>query len=379
LGCYVCDAGKIGAEVAAGLELTLVARALFASVVRVFKGDEMLRKVALLAVGGLLLIAGTAGVRAQEQRVVVNCSFELEWCEALRVKFEATTGLKAAINRKSAGETMAELQASRDNPRFDVWHSVGVDSAKIVADEGLLDSYQSPLLPELHDWAKDAARTSGYTLTPINLGAVGFGYNADLLAKKAMPVPKCWADLTNPAYKGEIQMADPAASATAYVMVTGILQIMGEDKGWAYLKALHPNINQYTRSGAAGIRAAGRGENIIGVAFLSDSVAQAVQGFPIKTVAPCEGSGFEMPGVAIIKNAKNPALARKWVDFVLSVDGQNVSLDMQKYETQSNKNAKMHPLAPNAAIPPGYDMLKFSSADARANVLERFEKEVKGK
>ena len=339
----------------------------------------MLRKLALLSVVGLLSIVGSLGAAAQEQRVVVNCSFELEWCEALRVKFEATTGIKAAINRKSAGETIAELQASRGNPRFDVWHSAGVDSAKIVADDGLLDSYQSPMLAQLHDWAKDAAKNSGYTLTPINLGAVGFGYNADLLAKKSLPVPKCWADLANPAYKGEIQMADPGASATAYVMVTGLLQIMGEEKGWAYLKALNPNISQYTRSGAAGIRAAGRGENIIAVAFLSDSVAQAVQGFPVKTVAPCEGSGFEMPGVAIVKNARNPALARKWVDFVLSVDGQNVSLDMQKYEIQSNKNAKMHPLSPGATIPPGYDMLKFSSAEARAKVLERFEKDVRGK
>ncbi len=337
----------------------------------------MPKRVLLLAVAGLLL-TGPSEIRAQEQRVVVNCSFELEWCEALRVKFEATTGLKAAINRKSAGETIAELQASRDNPRFDAWHSAGVDSAKIVADEGLLDSYQSPMLAELHDWAKDAARASGYTLTPINLGAVGFGYNSDLLAKKGLPVPKCWADLTNPAYKGEIQMADPRASATAYVMVTALLQIMGEDKAWAYLKALHPNINQYTRSGAAGIRAAGRGENIIGIAFLSDSVAQAVQGFPIKTVAPCEGSGLEMPGVAIVKNARNPALARKWVDFVLSVDGQNVSLEMQKYEVQSNKNAKMHPLAPSATVPPGYDMLKFSSAETRTIVLDRFEKDIKG-
>ncbi|MBI1775762.1 MAG: ABC transporter substrate-binding protein [Proteobacteria bacterium] len=339
----------------------------------------MLRKLALSAFAGLLLVAGEAGTRAAEQQVVVNCSFELEWCEALRVKFEATTGLKAAIDRKAAGETMAQLRAEKGNPRFDVWHSAGVDSAKIVAEEGLLDSYQSPMLAQLHDWAKDAARTSGYTLTPINLGAVGFGYNADLLAKKNVPVPKCWADLTNPAFKGEIQMAEPASSATAYVMVTAILQIMGEDKGWAYLKALHPNINQYTRSGAAGIRAAGRGETTLAVAFLSDSVAQAVQGFPVKTVAPCEGSGFEMPGVAIIKNAKNPETARKWVDFVLSPDGQNVSLDQQKYEMQSNKNAKMHPLAPSAVIPPGYNMLKFSSAEERNQVLDRFEKQVKGR
>ena len=340
----------------------------------------MLKKItlpALAAVAGLLLIANSPGIRAAEQPVVVNCAFELEWCEALRAKFEAVTGSKAAISRKPAGETMAQLRAEGDNPRFDVWHSAGVDSAKIMAEEGLLDRYQSPLLPQLHDWAQAAARTSGYTLTPINLGAVGFGYNSVLLASKNLPEPKCWADLTNPAYKGEIQMADPSASATAYVMVTAILQIMGEAKGWDYLKALHPNINQYTRSGAAGIRAAGRGETTLAVAFLSDSVAQAVQGFPVKTVAPCEGSGLEMPGVAIIKNAKNPEGARKWVDFVLGVDGQNVSLEQKKYEMQSNKNAKTHPLAPPAVIPPGYDMLKFSSAEERNQILDQFERTVK--
>ena len=333
--------------------------------------------VAVVAFAGLSSLGGSAC--AQEQQVVVNCSFELEWCEALRVKFEATRGAKAVIARKAAGETMAQLRAEKDNPRVDVWHSAGVDSAKIVAEEGLLDTYQSPLLAELHPWAQQAARDSGYTLTPINLGAVGFGYNSDLLAKKRMPEPKCWTDLAKPVYKGEIQMAEPASSATAFVMVTAILQIMGEEKGWAFLKALHPNINQYTRSGAAGIRAAGRGETGIGIAFLSDSVAQAVQGFPVKTVAPCEGSGFEMPGVTIVKNAKNPNLARKWVDFVLSVDGQNVSLEMQKYEMQSNKNAKTHPLAPVAVIPAGYDMLKFSSVESRNQVLDRFEKDVKGR
>jgi iron(III) transport system substrate-binding protein len=341
----------------------------------------MLKQIAcsILAAGAGLFFAVNGSNPATAQNVVVNCSFELEWCEALRVKFEAKTGLKAAIVRKSAGETLAQLQAEGDNPRADVWHSAGVDSAKIAAEAGLLDSYQSPMLAELQDWAKDAARASNYTLTPINLGAVGFGYNSDLLAKKKMPEPKCWADLTNPIYKGEIQMADPSASATAYVMVTAILQIMGEQKGWDYLKALHPNINQYTRSGAAGIRAAGRGETAIGVAFLSDSLAQTLQGFPVKTVAPCEGSGFEMPGVAMIKHAKNPDGAKKWIDFVLSTDGQDVSLEQKKYEMQSNKNAKTHPLAPTAVIPAGYDMLKFSTADARNKVLEKFDREVKSR
>ncbi|MBI1773845.1 MAG: ABC transporter substrate-binding protein [Proteobacteria bacterium] len=322
-----------------------------------------------------LVSAGTAAA----QQVVVNCTFELEWCEALRVKFEATTGAKAAISRKTDGEVLAQIKAEAGNPRFDVWHSAGPDVAAIAAKEGYLVSYKSPKLAELHDWAVKAAASTNNMLTPIYTGVIGFGYNSELLAKKNMPEPKCWADLTKPAYKDEIQMADPSTSGTAYTMITTIMQVMGDEKGFAYLKELHKNINQYTRSGTAGIRAAARGETTIGIAFLHDSVAQAVQGFPVKTVAPCEGTGFEMPGVAIIKDAKNSEGARKWADFVLGVDGQNVSFDMNKYQIQSNKNAKLHPLAPRADQVKmiDYDLLKYATDDARNAILARFDKEVK--
>ncbi|WP_246505031.1 ABC transporter substrate-binding protein [Microvirga antarctica] len=330
--------------------------------------------------GTALVLMGFGAPAAQAQSpVVVNCTFELEWCEAMRVKFEQSTGQKALISRKTDGEILAQIKAEAGNPRFDVWHSAGPDVTAIAAREGLLETYQSPKLPELYDWAQKAAAASQYTLTPIYTGVIGFGYNKDLLAKKGMPEPKCWADLTNPAYRNEIQMADPSTSGTAYTMVATVLQIMGEDKGFEYLKALHKNINQYTRSGTAGIRSAARGETTIAVAFLHDAVAQSVDGFPIVSVAPCEGTGFEMPGVAIVKDARNLAGAKKWVDFVLSPEGQNVQLEMKKYQLQSNKDAKIHPLAPRADQVKliNYDILKYSASDAHDRILDRFEKDVK--
>ena len=337
--------------------------------------DSKLLMAAALAVGATL---AAAPARAQAP-VVVNCAFELEWCEALKAKFEETTGWKAAISRKSDGEIMAQLRAEVGNPRFDVWHSAGADTAAIMAKDGFLDAYKSPRLGELHDWAQKAAEQSKYTLLPIYMGVIGYGYNTELLAKKGMPEPKCWADLTNPAYKNEIQMADPSTSGTAYTMITTVLQLYGEEKGFEYLKQLHKNVNQYTRSGSAGIRAAGRGETTIGVAFLHDSVAQTVQGFPVKTVAPCEGTGFERQGVAIVKDARNLEGARKWADFALGVDGQNVSFDQNKYQIQSNKSAKLHPQAPRPEQVKmiDYDLFVFATDEARTRILARFEKEVK--
>ena len=37
-------------------------------------------------------------------------------------------------------------------------------------------------------------------------------------------------------------------------MLATLVQIMGEDKAFEYLKALHKNVNQYTKSGAAPAR-----------------------------------------------------------------------------------------------------------------------------
>jgi hypothetical protein len=95
---------------------------------------------------------------------------------------------------------------------------------------------------------------------------------------------------------------------------------MGEDAGFKFLAAMNKNVNQYTRSGSAGIRAAAKGETTIGITFLHDSVAQTVQGYPIKTIAPCEGTGYEIISSSIIKNGPNPEGAKE-VDGLHPVAG----------------------------------------------------------
>jgi iron(III) transport system substrate-binding protein len=207
-----------------------------------------------LAVGAALaLLAVGAPVGAQE--VTVLCNFEVDWCEALKTTYEKTTGQKAVFIRRTDGESLAQIRAERNNPRADVYHAAESASAKQLASEGLLEAYKSPHVAELHDWAQRIAEENKYFQTPIYTGVLGWGYNTELLAKKKMPEPRCWKDLVNPAYKDEIQMANPGTSGTAFNTVSTILQLMGEDEGFKFLAAMNKNVNQYTRSGSAGIRA----------------------------------------------------------------------------------------------------------------------------
>ena len=130
-------------------------------------------------------------------------------------------------------------------------------------------------------------------------GALGFGYNPEVMAKKKLPIPQCWKDLLKPEYKDEIQIANPNTSGTAYTTLASLVQMWGEEPAFDYLKKLHKNVNQYVRSGAAPIKAAARGETAIGVVFLHDVAAEKAGGFNVVPVAPCEGTGYEIGSISI--------------------------------------------------------------------------------
>jgi ABC-type Fe3+ transport system substrate-binding protein len=63
--------------------------------------------------------------------------------------------------------------------------------------------------------------------------------------------------------------------------------------------------------------------------FAHDSVAVAEAGFPIKTVIPCEGTGYEIGSMSIIKGARNLENAKKFYDFALTAEFQNMAQGCQ--------------------------------------------------
>ena len=191
-------------------------------------------------------------------------------------------------------------------PKTDLWFGGTGDPHLQAAEQGLSLEYKSPTLPKLHDWAQKQAAQSGYKTVGIYSGPLGFGYNTELLAKKKLAVPKTWADLLQPEYKGEIQSANPASSGTAYTMIATLVQLMGEDKAFEYLKKLHGNIATYTRSGTGPIKAVARGEATVSISFVHDGPGEKAQGFPLETVTPTDGTGAEIGSMSIIKGAPQP-------------------------------------------------------------------------
>ena len=135
---------------------------------------------------------------------------------------------------------------------------------------GLLQPYTSPNLEQVMQQFRDPAKLKGNYSSAVYVGILGFGVNTQRLKEKNLPVPQCWKDLTKPEYKGEIQIADPQSSGTAYTALATFAQLWGDDRAFDYLKQLNANVSQYTKSGIAPARNAARGETAIGIGFLHD-------------------------------------------------------------------------------------------------------------
>lgn len=336
-------------------------------------------KTNLTLAAGAILTALASGHVSAAEKMTLYCSAQEDWCQLMAKGFEEASGIKVNMTRKSSGETFAQIKAEASNPKGDVWWGGTGDPHLQAAEEGLSEAYDSPMRGELNDWSISQSESADNKTIGIYSGALGYGYNEDLLKKNNLAVPACWKDLLKPEYKGHVQMANPNSSGTAYTTLATIVQLFGEDEGFEFMKGLHKNINNYTKSGSAPIKSAARGENTIGIVFMHDAVKQAVSGFPIKVVAPCEGTGYEIGSMSLIKGGRHTENGKKFYDWALTADVQSRALEVKAFQVASNKAAISSPKAPDLSTIKliDYDFQKYGSSDERKRLLKKWDDEVK--
>src|ERR1700754_3154134 len=186
-----------------------------------------------LAVAGFVLLAWIASPALAQGQLNLYCSSpNTAWCQGMAVGFERATGTKVAVVQKATGEMLAQVKAERANPRGDIWWAGAADSYLQASEEGLLDEYRSPNVDALYPWAKRLSDLSHNRVSGVYGGIIALGYNTEIVARKKLPVPKCWRDLANPAYKGELMLGNPNSSGTAYLMLATLVQVFGEDEAF---------------------------------------------------------------------------------------------------------------------------------------------------
>ena len=322
-----------------------------------------------LAVPSVLFAGGRSDAR---DRLVVYSSVDEENAAKILNAFTADTGIEVSFVHLSTGPALARMTAEAGNPQADVWMGAPSENHIVAKERGLTIPYTSDATMALDPVFRDP---EGYW-TSFYMNPMGVGVNTSALAREGLSMPSSWQDLLDPQYRRQIQKPSPATSGTAFNVITSLTTEWGEEAAFEYLRALHPNIQTYTSSGTAPAAAVAVGEAPIGLQFTPAFFQAADEGFPVQVIFPTEGVGFEAPAVSILQGTRNLAAAQRLVDWLVSVEGQNVLTRERTY---------FYPVNPQAELGPGmpsFDSLRTISVDPvwaganRQRLVERWENEV---
>jgi iron(III) transport system substrate-binding protein len=312
----------------------------------------------------LLLVAMTVALAARAGEITAYTALEEDDIKVYLDAFhKAKPGIKVNVLRLSTGDLTARILAEKANPRHDVIWGVAVTQ---MVDPRILEMAEpynpagiDKVAPQFKDPQGRWFATTGYF--------AGFCVNNEVLKKKGLPMPTSWKDLTNPVYKGQIVMPNAASSGTGYLQVVSILQMMGEEKGWAFLKELDKNVAQYIKSGSRPCKAAATGEYAIGLSFAFSGVKQIMEGYPITLVIPKEGAGYETEVSLLMKTAKNKADSKQFLDWLLTLDA--AKLYGERAEMYSVPGAKPTEAVLKAGLPADVSTVlwKMDFADSSKN------------
>ena len=338
-----------------------------------------MKALSAVLLAGTMMI-GVTSIADAKGRLVVYCSATNAMCEAETQAFGAKYDVKVSVVRNGSGSMLAKIDAEKDNPQADVWYGGTLDPQSQAGEKGLLQPYASPNLKDIMEKIRDPAKVKGNMSSAIYIGILGFGVNTERLKSKNLPIPACWSDLTKPEYKDEVQIADPQSSGTAYTALATFIQLWNEDKAFEYLRGLNNNVSQYTKSGITPSRNAARGETAIGIGFLHDYVLEKEKGAPLQLIVPCEGTGYEIGGVSILKGARNLENAKLFVDWALSKEGQETAWKKgESYQTLTNVTAEPAPLSlkPSELKLINYDMDTYGGDEIRKRLITKWVDSVK--
>ncbi len=225
--------------------------------------------------------------------------------------------IKVTIISAGTGDIVTRVKTEWPKPDGDVILLMGSENLDQVYD--MLEPYQSANHNSIDKENRDQkSATPKYYGTSMPLQAIM--YNSNILSPA--DAPKSWKDLADPKYKGEIVLANPASSGSAYAQLYQMYTLYGMD----YVADVAKNAT-YVASSTAGPDQVARGEKAITVTGEANIANKIAAGDPVVYVLPEEGTGRRIEGSAILANAKNMDSAKKFIDFMTSKEAYQIIRD----------------------------------------------------
>jgi iron(III) transport system substrate-binding protein len=282
-----------------------------------------LRKIVVLAVMTTFVASGAvaADTDALKGRITLYTSQPERDVTQLIAAFNGKhPGIGVDVFRSGTEEVVSKVRAEHRvrSVLADVLLVADSVSFENLKEEGLLLAYESPELKGIPEEYLDKDRTYAGT----KLITTGIIYNTT----KVTEPPKAFADLTKDEFRNNLIMPSPLYSgAAAYNL--GVMT-RTEGLGWEFFEKLKENNTRVERGNGAIQTAVTAGERSCGIIVDFMAVRARENGSPVEFVYPAEGSPAITEPIGILQTTRVPELAKAFVDFVLSEEGQKLAAGM---------------------------------------------------
>ncbi len=288
------------------------------------------------AVTSAVLLAAFAAplAHADETAICYNCPPEwADWASQIKA-IQQKTGIRVPFDNKNSGQSIAQLMAEQKSPVADVVY-LGVSSAFQAKDKGVIAPYKPEHWNDIPANMKDP---QGYWFA-IHSGTLGFFVNKDAL--EGRPVPRSWADLLKPEYKGMIGYLDPSSAFVGYAGAVAVNQALGGSfdnfqPGLDWFRKLKANAPIVPKQTAYARVLSGEIPILLDYDFDAYR-AKYKDHANVEFVIPQEGT-ISVPYVmSLVKGAPHDANGKKVLDFVLSDEGQKLWADAYLRPVRANE------------------------------------------
>ena len=268
----------------------------------------------LLSLCAIACIATLSANASAQQKLFVYTSMKESMIGGLKTAFmKKHPDIKVDFQSAGAGKLMAKIAAERESGKIlaDVLWTSEVPDFYQLKGQDVLMKYMPTEMKSLINPLPD----HDGSFTAVRLGTLGIAYNT----RHVKEAPKSWDDLKKPAFKGAFGIANPALSGTAYMSVA----VLSKTFGWGYFEALRANGAKMGKGSGQVVDDTASGDLLGSLAVDYITLDKVDKGANLAMVFPPEMLVIPSP-IAIFKNTPNAEAAKKFVDFVLSKEGQTI-------------------------------------------------------
>jgi len=262
-----------------------------------------------------IVVAGVAWAGAvNQQTVVVYSPHGQDMLTDMTEQFVKETGIRMEFLAMGGGEIVDRLRAEKDNAQADIMYGNPSSVFVELKQQGLWQPFTPTWAKELESYFKDADGTwFGTIQTPVFI----FYNNKTLSAANA---PKDWWELIDPKYHDQLifRSTTSAASRATFACLMYQFDKKGtlQTEGWSFFRKLDANTKRHVYNSSLMFQAIARGEASMGFWILSDITDSVTKNnMPFTIVNAASGSPVITDAIALVKGAKHPEAAKKFIEF----------------------------------------------------------------